>query len=94
MHDQEFATISCKRWTMDLYNWRNIAKPYRYKMLVDVANYVARELLACEVAMLHAKVLNYARACFSSVDVFCSLKSLRRGDILKNYNVINASASN
>ena len=43
---------------LDLYNWRNIAKPYRYKMLVDVANYVARELLACEVAMLHAKVLN------------------------------------
>lgn len=58
---------------LDLDNWRNIAKPYRYyKMLVDVANYVARELLACEVAMLHAKVLNYARARFSSVDVFCS----------------------
>lgn len=58
---------------LDLDNWRNIAKPYRYyKMLVDVANYVARELLACEVATLHAKVLNYARARFSSVDVFCS----------------------
>ena len=57
---------------LDLDNWRNIANPYRYKMLVDVANYVARELLACEVAMLHAKVLNYARALFSSVDVFCS----------------------
>lgn len=41
---------------LDLCNWRNIAKPYRYEMLVDVANYVARELLACEVAMLHAKV--------------------------------------
>lgn len=49
---------------LDLDNWRNIANPYRYKMLVDVANYVARELLACEVAMLHAKVLNYARALF------------------------------
>ena len=79
---------------LDLDNWRNIANPYRYKMLVDVANYVARELLACEVAMLHAKVLNYARALFSSVDAFCSLKSLRRGDILKNYVSINASALN
>ena len=79
---------------LDLDNWGNIAKPYRYKMLVDVANYVTRELLACEVAMLHAKVLKYARARFSSVDVFCFLKSLRRGDILKNYDVINARALN